>query len=193
MTRYEPHGRPQDQNRLTNVVGLADLERHHVLSRGVVRRSLGVERGRTSRRDLSISVRPRHAGLEARDDFVVVTPALAGARRTHRRPDIHGLFEAHRCDADDRGGCAAQSDGPADHRTVTLEETQPQSVTDDRGARAARAILVGRELAADGGLDAEHAEVAGRDPLFHHVLGMVADQEVDAGRSEAFAAPRRRS
>src|SRR5262245_29306954 len=93
-----------------------------------------------------------------------------------------GKLELRRHDTDDRPRPTVDRDHPADDGRIARVPPLPQSVTDQRNRRPARAIFVLAELTSENRLNAEHRkEVAGDDAPFD-ALGVAAfgDQEAPA-------------
>jgi hypothetical protein len=146
-----------------------------------------VDRRLRNSRDFRISLRPRRARPHARDDFVVLSTALAHPAGPHGRPQIHRSAgrEAVRHHADDRVRLAAQRYRSPKRGRVGVEEARPQLMAQNRRGRAVRPIFVGRELAADRGRDAKYAEECRGHALLLHVLRVRAHDHVHARRTES--------
>ena len=62
---------------------------------------------------------------------------------------------------------------------VAMEGPLPEGVAQNRHCRAIGNVLLATEFPADSRRNAQHAEVAGRDPLLLDILGPVAGGKVD--------------
>src|SRR4029077_11092967 len=137
--------------------------------------------------DLRVGLGPRHTRLQPGDDLVVLPAAFAGPARPYWGPQVHGSAsrEAIGHHANNRVRLSAQRDRTAECAWIAVEQPRPQLMAENRGSGTAGPILVGGELAPDGGRHAEHAEERRRHALLLHVLGMRADDHVHAGRSKS--------
>jgi hypothetical protein len=126
----------------------------------------------------------RHARRDPRDGHQVMAPLAAVHRQRlvvlQRRPDLGAgrghVLEARRHHADDGVGRVVEADLASDHRGIRAEPAAPEAVADDHQPRAAQAIVVPSEAAAEHGRDAEHVEVSRRDPLAFETLGRIPAQ-----------------
>jgi hypothetical protein len=101
-----------------------------------------------------------------------------GAERTRRRPHVRlvGNCKAARHHRDDRAGLPSNREHATQHRRIPPIATLPQLVTDRDHGRRGNAVILGLEVTAKQGRDAEHAE---------QIPGDQRDLEVHAVRSLA--------
>jgi hypothetical protein len=131
-----------------------------------------------------LGLRRRDAGLEPRGDVEAVTPRLAEhvrRQRHHGQQHVRAAgqpAESGRQHADHSVRLAIDRDRPAEHRRIGVELPLPQRIGEDRDVRGAgRDILVGQEIPAERGLDAEQRQIARAHDLVGETLRPLAAGE----------------
>ncbi len=173
----------QRRARLRPDQSLAQGDEAHAPVRVRVGVGLGESRGDAAQ--LLLRLRARHTFTDAADDREISTRTLTQLARLarQRRPDLRvgRVPELLRHDADHgRAPAADERQLLTDDARVSAEAALPEPVTQNDGARPARAELFRRERAAERGRDAEQREEVFRDAHARDHLGQAARVERQA-------------
>ncbi len=127
-------GSPHEADFRTKLEGASSLHGYDFFfERDVCRQVHFVKDGTHDGVQLGVGLGEGDSGLEAGDDFVIRSAALAGRGGLERSPEIGGGIGSKiaRHNADDRKGRATQVNGAADDGWIALKQALPDAEAED--------------------------------------------------------------